>query len=226
MRASCSSATPATEMGLAREAIPFLLITGLPALLAGLYAWEAPGPVPVSAFALLLVFTAFIAFFFRDPERFSPAVDSAVLASGDGRVVAIDRVEDDWVGSAIQISVFLSIFNVHVNRTPCDGRVDRVDYIPGRFHLAFVDKASGDNERTEISLETSGGRVKFKQIAGFVARRIVCRLQPNQQVEAGERFGLIRFGSRIDHVLPTNAAVRVRLGDRVRAGETVIGVLS
>ena len=138
----------------------------------------------------------------------------------------IDSVEDAWVGDAIKVSVFLSIFNVHVNRTPCAGRVDQVAHIPGRFRLAFVDKASDDNERTEIALDGSCGRVIVKQIAGFVARRIVCHLTPQQQVEAGERFGLIRFGSRVDHIVSAKADIRVTVNDRVRGGETVIGVLT
>jgi phosphatidylserine decarboxylase len=170
--------------------------------------------------------SAFTAFFFRDPERTFPSGHGAVVSAGDGRIVAVQRVEHPWVGEAVQISVFLSIFDVHVNRIPCPGTVDGADYVPGRFRLAFVDKASVDNEHTHIRIQGDGFRLAFKQVAGFIARRIVCRLGPGQTVIGGERFGLIRFGSRIDHFLPLGADVRVRPGDRVRAGETVIGVIS
>jgi phosphatidylserine decarboxylase len=213
-------------MRIAREGRPFLLATGIPAVAVVYWASQTNSTAVQGLGILLLVLTGFIAFFFRDPERDPPTDPGAILASGDGRVVAIDSVEDAWVGDAIKVSVFLSIFNVHVNRTPCAGRVDQVAHIPGRFRLAFVDKASDDNERTEIALDGSCGRVIVKQIAGFVARRIVCHLTPQQQVEAGERFGLIRFGSRVDHIVSAKADIRVTINDRVRGGETVIGVLT
>lgn len=213
-------------MRIAPEARPFLLTTGIPALATAFWATQSDTTAVSGLFILLLVLTGFIAFFFRDPERVPPTDPGAVLASGDGRVVAVDPIEDPWVGDAIKISVFLSIFNVHVNRMPCAGQVDQVQHIPGRFRLAFVEKASDDNERTEIALNGSCGRVIIKQIAGFVARRIVCRLIPQQEVEAGERFGLIRFGSRVDHIIPAKADIRVAINDRVRGGETVIGVLT
>ena len=213
-------------MRIAPEARPFLLTTGIPALATAYWAAQSDTAAVNGLFILLLVLTGFIAFFFRDPERVPPTDPRAVLASGDGRVVAVDPIEDPWVGDAIKVSVFLSIFNVHVNRMPCAGQVDQVQHIPGRFRLAFVEKASDDNERTEIALNGSCGRVIIKQIAGFVARRIVCRLIPQQEVEAGERFGLIRFGSRVDHIIPAKADIRVAINDRVRGGETVIGVLT
>ena len=213
-------------MRISREARPFLLVTGLPALVAVYWAAQTAGLAANLLTILLLVLTGFIAFFFRDPERVSPPEPNAILASGDGRVVAVEPIEDPWVGDAVKISVFLSIFNVHVNRMPCAGRVERVEHVPGQFKLAFVDKASEDNERTEIAIEGAAGRVIVKQIAGLIARRIVCRLVPEQRVEAGERFGLIRFGSRIDHILPASAEIRVAIKDRVRGGETVIGVLT
>ncbi len=213
-------------MRIARDARPFLLSTGIPALAASGWAVLSNAPLAEGLGVLLLVLTGFIAFFFRDPDRVPPSDPGAILASGDGRVVAVEQVQDAWVGEAVKVSVFLSIFNVHVNRTPCAGTVQSVQHIPGQFRLAFVDKASDDNERTEITLEGASGRVAVKQIAGFVARRIVCTLAPQQQVEAGERFGLIRFGSRIDHFLPAGSDIRVAINDRVRGGETVIGVIA
>jgi phosphatidylserine decarboxylase len=210
---------------IARESIPFLLITGIPCAILAYYGSASGGLVSQGIATLLFVLTAFIAFFFRDPDRTPPAGDDLCIASGDGKVVAIEEIEDEWVGKAVQVSVFLSIFNVHVNRVPCSGQVTSVDYRPGKFQLAFLDKASEDNEHTVVRIDGTGFRLAVKQIAGFVARRIVCRLEAGQTVTAGERYGLIRFGSRMDHILPHGSDVRVQLGDRVRAGETIIGVV-
>ena len=210
---------------IAREAYPFLLITGVPCLIL-LVLGRSDGSMWLQGLgALLFVLTAFIAFFFRDPDRITPAGENLCVSSGDGKVVAIEEVEDEWVGRALQVSVFLSVFNVHVNRIPCSGKVKSVDYCPGKFRLAFLDKASEDNEHTVVRIDGAGYRMAVKQIAGFVARRIVCRLEPQQSVTAGERYGLIRFGSRTDHILPAGSDVKVSLGDRVKAGETIIGVI-
>lgn len=210
---------------IARESIPFLLITGIPCLIL-VYFGQATGNLVAQVLAtLLFVLTAFIAFFFRDPERSTPPGSNLCISSGDGKVVAIEEVEDEWVGKAVQVSVFLSIFNVHINRMPCSGKIVSAEHRPGKFQLAFLDKASEDNEHTVIRIDGSDFKMAVKQIAGFVARRIVCRLEPGQSVTAGERFGLIRFGSRMDHILPSGSEVKVQLGDRVRAGETIIGVV-
>lgn len=210
---------------IARESLPFLLLTGIPCVALTAFGRLADAPIALGLGTLLFVLTGFIAFFFRDPDRQTPEGGDLCVASGDGKVVAIEDVEDEWVGQAVQVSVFLSILNVHVNRTPCAGRVASVEHRPGKFRLAFLDKASEDNEHTVVRIEGGGFRLAIKQIAGFVARRIVCRLDAGQQVRAGDRFGLIRFGSRIDHILPRGSDIRVSLGDRVRAGETVIGVI-
>ena len=209
---------------IARESVPFLLITGVPTLVLGVYGQQSGSVWAVRVCGLLFVLTAFIAFFFRDPERTPPEGERNCIASGDGKVVSISEVEDDWVGKAVQVSIFLSVFNVHVNRAPCSGLVSAVDYHPGKFRLAFLDKASEDNEHTIVRIEGSQFRTAVKQIAGFVARRIVCRLDTGQTITGGERFGLIRFGSRIDHILPEGSEVKIALGDHVKAGETVIGV--
>jgi phosphatidylserine decarboxylase len=209
---------------IARESVPFLLITGVPTLLLGLYSQQTGSLWSTGVCGLLFVLTTFIAFFFRDPDRSPPEGECNCLASGDGKVVAISEVEDEWVGKATQVSIFLSVFNVHVNRAPCSGQVSTVEYHPGKFRLAFLDKASEDNEHTIVRIQGSQFRTAVKQIAGFVARRIVCRLDSGQTIAAGERFGLIRFGSRIDHLLPEGSEVKVALGDHVKAGETVIGV--
>jgi phosphatidylserine decarboxylase len=210
---------------IARESLPFLLITGSPCVALGAHGLATGSYWSTAISSLLFVLTAFIAFFFRDPDRTTPEGSDLCVASGDGKVVAIQEIEDEWVGKSLQVSVFLSIFNVHVNRTPCSGRVSAVEHHPGKFRLAFLDKASEDNEHTVIRIDGAGFRIAVKQIAGFVARRIVCRLESGHTVAAGERFGLIRFGSRIDHILPHGSDIKVDLGDHVRAGETVIGVV-
>ena len=209
---------------IAKESIPFLLATGAPSSVFLYLGLASGGPVLTGLGSLLFVLTAFIAFFFRDPDRTPPEGEALCIASGDGRVVAIEEIEDEWVGKSTQVSVFLSIFNVHINRIPCSGHIAAVEHRPGKFRLAFLDKASEDNEHTVVHIDGDGFRLAFKQIAGFVARRIICRLVPGQSVSSGERFGLIRFGSRIDHILPSNSEVKVELGDQVKAGETIIGV--
>ena len=211
---------------IAKESFPFLLITGIPCGILITLGQTADSPLASAVGTLLFVLTAFIAFFFRDPDRSTPEGSNLCVASGDGKVVLIQEVEDEWVGEAVQISVFLSIFNVHINRLPCSGRISSVDHRSGKFRLAFLDKASDDNEHTIVRIEGSYHRIAIKQIAGFVARRIIFRLDAGQTVSAGERFGLIRFGSRVDHILPIGSEITVQLGDRVRGGETIIGVLN
>ncbi|PYN97574.1 MAG: phosphatidylserine decarboxylase family protein [Candidatus Rokuibacteriota bacterium] len=164
--------------------------------------------------------------FFRDPERAVPATDGAVLSPADGRVTAVVDDADEWVGPAVRVSIFLSPLDVHVNRAPIAGRVADTRYTPGRFVAAFAPDAGVVNERCAVHLEGDQARVTVIQIAGAVARRIVCRVARGHKLEAGERFGMIRFGSRTDCLMPRSTDVRVRVGDRVRGGETVLGVLA
>jgi phosphatidylserine decarboxylase len=137
--------------------------------------------------------------------------------------VEIADMEDEFVGKARRISIFMSIFNVHVNRIPLTGTIGTVEHRDGRFLSAMNPAASFQNEHNIITLENAAVRIKFSQIAGLIARRIICRLQPKQAVTAGERFGLIMFGSRVDLILPESVTLRVKVGDKVSAGETVIG---
>jgi phosphatidylserine decarboxylase len=139
--------------------------------------------------------------------------------------MAVVEAEDPWVGPAVRVSIFLSPLDVHVNRAPVAGLVKNVEYVSGRFVAAYRPEASEDNERCTVSLEGEAARVAVKQIAGVVARRIVCRVQAGDALRAGERFGLIRFGSRTDLIVPRSATVKVAVGDRVRGGESVMGVL-
>ena len=162
--------------------------------------------------------------FFRDPERKPPEGDQHIVAPADGRIVVVKEVEaSDYLrGRVCQISIFMSPLNVHVNRNPVTGVVRHVRYVPGEFFAAFEDKASEKNEQTIIGVENLYGRVLFKQIAGFIARRIVCSLDVGDSVKAGARFGMIKFGSRVDVFVPVDAVLKVKVGDSTVAGETVL----
>ena len=173
---------------------------------------------------------AFFAFFFRDPERVAPSesdLDRAVLSPADGEVKVAGPVEPGAAppGAWQQISIFLSPMNVHVNRMPVSGRVTRVGYRPGRFLPAYRPDAATANERSEVWIDHDGQMVVARQIVGILARRVVCRAKVGDAVRAGDRFGIMKFGSRMDVFLPASASIRVRVGERVRGGETVIAVL-
>ena len=202
----------------AAEGWPFILP---PASVACILAWIGWWPAAVG---LGLVALACLGFF-RDPERTSPTAPGLVLAPADGRVMRIDEVDDPWVGPAARASIFLSPLDVHVNRSPVTGLVESVRFEAGRFMAAYRDEASELNERCTLALQGDAARVGVKQIAGVLARRIVCRVRAGDKLMAGERFGLIRFGSRTDLVVPRSTEIRVKAGDRVRGGETVMGVL-
>jgi len=197
------------------------------ALLLALVSGIALGWVPAVLFVAL---SGFFAFFFRDPER-SPPADShgghAVLAPADGRVLVAGPTEPGAAppGAWQQISIFLSPMDVHVNRIPVSGQVSRVTYTPGKFLPAYRPDAATSNERSEIWIDHGGQTVVARQIVGILARRVVCRAQAGAQVRAGDRFGIMKFGSRMDIFLPPNATLQVRVGQMVRGGETVIAVL-
>jgi phosphatidylserine decarboxylase len=180
---------------------------------------------------LLIALTIWVAAFFRDPIRTTPADPKLIVAPADGLVTMISRVtaplelagDGGLSGEYTRVSIFMSVFDVHINRAPISGRVTRVAYVPGKFVNADLDKASEDNERQHMLIEGAGGvRIGFTQIAGLVARRILAFVRQGDTVQAGERVGLIRFGSRVDVYLPDGTAPRVLLGQRTIAGETVI----
>ena len=177
---------------------------------------------------LLFVLAAFIIVFtlnfFRDPERATPLTKGLVISPADGKVLLIKKVVDPSFikGEAVQIAIFMSPLNVHVNRVPITGKVDYVQYIKGKYLVAFDDKASDLNERNEIGITSEFGKVLYTQIAGYVARRIVSELKVGDSVETGKRFGMIKFGSRVDVIVSPEWVVKVKVGDIVAAGETVL----
>jgi len=204
----------------AAEGWPFILPLAVVTALLFALGWKNTGVVA-------LVLTLFVLFFFRDPERAVPEEKGAVVSPADGKVIVIkDVFEPTYLKQEVrQVSIFLSVFNVHVNRSPIAGTVEVVKYNPGRFHVASVDKASLDNEQTAMVIANGKDRILVKQIAGLIARRIVCYARPGDRIGAGERYGLIRFGSRVDLFLPKTAELKVRVGDRVTGARDVIGVL-
>ncbi len=204
----------------AAEGWPFILPLAAVTVLCVLLGWKHMGYV---AFALLL----FVLFFFRDPERTISEGKGIVVSPADGKVIVIkDIYEPDYLKQDVkQISIFLSVFNVHVNRTPIGGTVETVKYNPGKFLVASVDKASLDNEQTGMVISDGKNKVLVKQIAGLIARRIVCYAKTGDTVKAGERYGLIRFGSRVDLFLPKNTDLMVKVGDRIKGARDVIGVI-
>mgnify|MGYP001017648996 CR=1 FL=1 len=207
---------------IARPGVPLIGAAAFVTLILALVQWRWMALAALGA-------TLFIACFFRDPERAVPAVEGAVVSPADGRVVAVRKLEGHplYGGPCLQVSIFMSVFNVHVNRAPVAGRVEAVDYHPGRFVSAHLDKASADNERNAVTLEAEGGlRVVVVQIAGLVARRIICDAAVGHQLERGQRFGMICFGSRLDVYLPPDAAPACAAGDRVRAGTSIVGRLA
>ena len=171
----------------------------------------------------IALLTLFSLYFFRDPQRIPPNNDG-FLSPGDGKVVQIIDVEDAEIGKAKQISIFLSVFNVHSQRVPLSGKVISKTYNSGKFLAAFNQKASLDNKQTVVMFETeSGKRYKIKQIAGLIARRILNYMEPENRVERGQRLGFIRFGSRVDIIVPEDFQIDVSLGDMVRGNQTIIG---
>lgn len=199
-------------MRIARDGYPYLIFF-LPvgaALCAAGYFWIG---------AIFIGLGLFVAFFFRDPERTFSGDAKKVISPADGKIVSIRKES-----GLDAISIFLSVFNVHVNRAPLSGIVSQVRYIPGKFMGAFYEKASTENERNSITIRREDGlQVTFVQIAGLIARRIVCWKKEGEALSAGERIGLIKFGSRVDVFFPAGSKILVQLGQKVRAGETIIG---
>ncbi len=208
---------PPGRLGLAREGYPILAVACFLSLLGLLFFW----PLGVA----LLGFTAFSLYFFRDPSREGPDDPMGILSPADGKVLKVENLPNSrvYADAHQKISIFMSAIDVHVNRIPCDGVVTQVSYHPGKFFVASLDKASEHNERCSVMMETpQGKKVVFTQIAGLVARRIVCYLEKGLMVRRGERYGIIRFGSRMEVSVPPEWQVEVKPGDRVWAGKTIL----
>ena len=199
------------------------------AVITALLLFTGLRPLPIIFSILVVVLFIFIAYFFRDPKR--KTISSAaneVLSSADGKVVIVKEVEEDEYlhSKALQVSVFMSLFNVHVNYYPVGGRIIYKNYHPGDYLVAWHPKSSVKNERTSVVVETeSGAKILFRQIAGYIARRIVCYAKEGEKVAAGEQLGFIKFGSRVDFFLPLDSEVLVKVGDKVSACRTVIARL-
>jgi phosphatidylserine decarboxylase len=206
---------------IAAEGYPFIALFAFITLVFAMLGWAFMT-------VLTLALTLFTVYFFRDPERVIPNEEGAVIAPADGRVIFVGEVPEERClkDSAIKVSIFMSVFNVHVNRVPCSGKVVDMFYNRGEFFNAALDKASAQNEQGGILLETGDGKkILFVQIAGLIARRIVTYPKVGDLLERGARYGLIRFGSRVDIYLPREANILVQVGDRTVAGESILGYL-
>ena len=210
------------RIGIAREGFPFI---GIGSALTLLFFFLGLVSLTIVAGAL----TLFVLYFFRDPDRKVEVQEKDVLTPADGRVVGVWNLEssENALGTrAVKVSVFMSLFDVHVNRIPVGGRISRISYRPGAFFAANIDKASEKNEQNAVFLNTRDeGRIVFVQVAGLIARRIACWVREGDEVQAGQRFGLIRFGSRVDVYLPEGSRVVVQPGHNVKAGKTILGCL-
>ncbi len=207
----------------AREGFPFIFM-GIGITI--FFAWLGLTTLTIIAGAVSL----FVLYFFRDPERRHSGQKDAVITPADGRILEIKKLDenDSPLGQpAIKVSIFMSVFNVHVNRIPIRGTIKRISYRPGKFLSAHLDKASEQNESNRVTLTTADSReILVIQIAGLIARRIACWIDKGDIVETGQRFGLIRFGSRLEVFLPADTKIVIRVRQKVKAGETVIGHLS
>lgn len=209
------------KIPVAKEGYPFIGYSAFVTLVLAVLGY--------TLLSLVMVFlTTFVLSFFRDPERFIPEDDSALVSPADGKVIIVEDVHDTTFmkQDCKKISVFMNVFNVHVNRIPFGGTVEKILYKPGKFYNAESQKGALENEYCASFVTTNRGqKIVFVQIAGLIARRIICWLENEDIVKKGERFGLIRFGSRVDLYLPAEATVNIKVGDKVRAGETILAHL-
>ena len=207
-------------MPIAIEGLKLIIPSAILAALMFIFNWNIVG-------FIMLIVTFFLLFFFRDPQREVSQGNGIVVSPADGVVVVIKDIhEKDYLQQDTkQISIFLSIFNVHVNRIPVSGKIESINYNPGKFHIAYLDKASLENEQTAMVITSEGKKMLVKQIAGMIARRIACYVQPGDTVQKGERYGLIYFGSRVDIFLPADSKIKVKLGDKLKGAKDIIAVL-
>ena len=201
-------------MKYARDGIPTIAASILVTLV---FAFIHPFPTIVMG-----CMTGIIIWFYRDPERDIPLEDGLFVSPADGKVVEIESASHKLVGESIKIGIFMNAFSVHVNRAPCDGVIEYMDYVPGKKIAAFSPKASEINERFYVGLNTEHGQVLMVQIAGLLARRIVCKRKVGEELTRGERYGMIKLGSKVDVYLPKDVATKVKIGDKVFAGKSII----
>ena len=210
------------QVPVAKEGYPFIGFAGFCTLIFALLdCW-----IPASVF---LVLTTFVLCFFRDPERFIPPQENVLVSPADGRILLVEKIDANefTAGKGYKISIFMNVFNVHVNRIPFAGKVEDIIYTPGKFYSADSKKGGLHNEYCATVLTTPTGKaIAFVQVAGLIARRIVCWLEPGDLAKKGERYGLIRFGSRVDLYLPEETEIKVQPGQKVRGGESVLGYLN
>jgi len=204
----------------APEGYPFFFIFALAALITAVFG--KPWMIAVPLVLLLFMF-----FFFRDPERIATENKNAFYSPADGKVILIKETGENELlnEKALKVSIFMSPFNVHVNRAPCNGVVKDVKHYPGKFLAAFKPESSISNEHITMLLESEHGKIVVRQVAGFLARRAVCRVKPGDLLKQGQRYGIIKFSSRLDIFLPLNSQIKVKLNDKVKAGETVLGII-
>jgi phosphatidylserine decarboxylase len=208
------------NLPLAKDSIPYLIVTTV--LTVALFF------VSPYLFIPSLILTLFIAFFFRNPYRKLPTEDNIIVSPADGRVMSISEIEEDTFikGKAIKVTIFLSLFNVHINRSPIEGTVDYKNYRAGKYLPAFKSHASEINERNTIGIQGNNIKVLVHQITGFIARRIVCWVDLEDKLTLGERFGMIKFGSCTEIVVPLNVDIKVKPGDKVKGAKTIIGIIA
>lgn len=207
---------------MAKEGFPFVLPLLAVTFILGYVFYRTGTNDSFAAFCFSAVITAFVSFFFRDPERTIPQEPGLFVSPADGKVCLITEIDDPYCGQARQVSIFLNVFNVHVNRFPAAGEVELVKYHPGKFLAAWDHKASLDNEQSHVGINCGPYKILVKQIAGLIARRVVCKAVEGTTVARGNRFGLIRFGSRTDLLLPLDAEILVKVGDKVKGGSSII----
>lgn len=204
---------------IAREGLPFLYFSFAVSILVSIFYFYLSW--------MFWLITIFILQFFRDPPRKVPNENNAILSGADGKIIAIEKIDDPYfTRKSIKVSVFMNVFNVHSNKSPCNGKIIKKDYYPGKFFNASLPKASYENERCAIVIERKDKKViTCVQIAGLVARRILCYKNYGDDISSGDRYGFIRFGSRVDHYLPLDAKINVELGEKVKNTETIIAFL-
>ncbi|REL38204.1 phosphatidylserine decarboxylase family protein [Rhodohalobacter sp. SW132] len=211
---------------IAKDGYSTIVVVAIFSIVVAFGASYLPNLISIIIYILLFILFGLTVYFFRDPERVTPDDENLIISPADGKVVLIKEAkENEYLNQNVtQVSIFLSPLNVHVNRVPISGTVEYVRYSPGKYLMAWEDHASEENERAHFGVvHPSGVKILFKQITGFLARRIVYRLEEGNEITAGERFGIMKFGSRMDLLLPDNVEILVKKGEKTVAGESVIG---